>query len=345
MTHCCNSQMYEATLAELQRRFGRPEIIVNKFLHLLQNFHQPSIQQRHTEFSTFNNNLVETFQTLGFTNDLNSTLYKQFAVNKLPPTQRLQWTQYAVSNNLQLPSLIHFNIWIRQFALACDNLPFNFDNRPTSNSISKNQLSRVTPDKQHRPVCQFDNLDHHPAHRSTYKNASLEQRRRMILDKKHCLNSLRQHLKTDCKSQHSCRLCSRKHLHHDDHWHNSRQTPEKTNDNPSSRPTPKTFAIKTKPNQSTQLADNSSTNKTPPGEKASIGALLMVVPVTLEIDNTFVSTYAFLDTGSTCSNLLFNIANSLNCTVKEPGETRDWRFSRIGNFGHKKSVSHSSSLR
>ena len=117
--------------------------------------------------------------------------------------------QYAVSNNIKQPSLIHFNIWIRQFALACDNLPFNLDDRPTSGSISKNQLSRVTPVEEHRPLCPFDNLDHHPAHCSTYKKASLEQRRRMVLDKKLCLNCLGQ-LKTDCKSKHSCPSCSRK---------------------------------------------------------------------------------------------------------------------------------------
>ena len=68
--------MYDAALAKLQRRFERPEIIVSKLLHLLQNFRQPPIQQRQTftEFSTFINILVETFQSLGFTNDLNSTL-------------------------------------------------------------------------------------------------------------------------------------------------------------------------------------------------------------------------------------------------------------------------------
>ena len=44
----------------------------------------------------------------------------------------------------------------------------------------------------------------------------------------------------------------------------------------------------------------------------------MVVPITLETDITFVSTDAFLDSGSTCSYLLSNTANSLNCTVKEP---------------------------
>ena len=174
---------------------------------------------------------------------------------------------------------------MRQFALACDNLPFNFDDRPTSSSISKNQLSRVTPVKQHRPLCPFDNLDHHPAHCSTYKNAIFEQRCRMVLQKKLCLNCLGHYSKTDCKSQHSCRSCSRKQhssLHYDQ-WHNSRQTPEQTNDNPNSRPTPKTFANKTKRNQSTQFADSSSTDKTPPAAKASIGALLMVVPVTLEM--------------------------------------------------------------
>ena len=59
----------------------------------------------------------------------------------------------------------------------------------------------------------------------------------------------------------------------------------------------------------------------------------MVVPVTLENDNTFVSTYAFLDTGSTCSYLLSDIANSLNCTVKEPAVKLE-----IGGFHESKTL-------
>ena len=245
----CNSQMYDAAIAELQRRFGRPEIIVNKFLHLLQNFRQPSIQQRNTftEFSTFVNNLVETFQSLGFYNDLNSTLYVQFAVNKLPPIQRLQWSQYAVTNNLQQPSLIHFNIWMRQFALACDNLPYSPDNRPSTSSTTKDPTpTQSTLNKQNRPLCPFDKIDHHPAHCSIYKNANLLQKRQMVMDNKLCLNCLGNHLKSDCKSQHSCRSCNRKHhttLHDDNILQTPRQHSEQSNDNNrNSKSTTKSFA-------------------------------------------------------------------------------------------------------
>ena len=66
------------------------------------------------------------------------------------------------------------------------------------------------PVKHHQPLCPFDKLELHPAHCSTYKNAILEQRRRMVSDKKLCLNFLGQHLKADCKSHHSCRSYSRK---------------------------------------------------------------------------------------------------------------------------------------
>ena len=76
----CNSSMYNAALAELQRRFGRPEVIINNFLRELRSFPQPSTHEKDSfmTFSTFVNNLVETFQSLGFTHDLHSTIYVQF---------------------------------------------------------------------------------------------------------------------------------------------------------------------------------------------------------------------------------------------------------------------------
>ena len=63
-----NNQMYDPALAELQRRFGRTETIVNKFLHFLHNFRQPSRQQRDTftEFSTFIKQSRGNFPVAGF---------------------------------------------------------------------------------------------------------------------------------------------------------------------------------------------------------------------------------------------------------------------------------------
>ena len=175
------------------------------------------------------NNLEETFQSLGLYNDLNSTLYVQFAVNKLPPVQRLQWSQYAVTNNLQQPSLIHFNIWMRQFALACDNFSYSPDNRPSTSLTTKDPTP--TRSKQNPPsFCPSDKTDHHPAHCSIYKNANLLQKRQMIMDNKLCLNCLGNHLKSDSKSQHSCRSCNRKH-HSTLHDDNILQTPRQHSDN------------------------------------------------------------------------------------------------------------------
>ena len=58
----------------------------------------------------------------------------------------------------------------------------------------------------------------------------------------------------------------------------------------------------------------------------------MVVPVTLENENNFISTFAFLESGSTCSYLLSNVANSLQCKITGPGVKLD-----IGGFNDSKS--------
>ena len=146
--------------------------------------------------------------------DLNSTVYVQFAVHKLPPIQREQWLPYVVTNNLQQPSLIPFKNWMRQLALARENLPYSPNNRLSTSPTTKDKdqtQSRSTQNNQTRLLCSFDKIDHHPVHCSIYKNANLPQKRQMVLDNKDCLNCLGHHSKGDCKSQHNCRFCNCKH--------------------------------------------------------------------------------------------------------------------------------------
>ena len=142
----------------------------------------------------------------------------------------------------------------------------------------------------------------------------------MVLDNKLCLNCLGNHLKSDCKSQHSCRSCNRKHhstLHDDSVLQNPRQHSEQPNDNNRISKSTKTFANSKKSPQNTQFAGKSSSSKSPPATNitTNVGALLMVVPGTLEDENIFISTYTFLDSGSTCSYLLSNVANTLHCKI------------------------------
>ena len=56
-----------------------------------------------------------------FTNDTNSTIYMQFAANKLHHSERLQWTQHIIKKSIQQPSLIKFIQLINRFALVCVN--------------------------------------------------------------------------------------------------------------------------------------------------------------------------------------------------------------------------------
>ena len=79
--YSCNNTMYNAALHELRRQYGRPDIIINDFVDRLQSFKQPSTHRRdlYMDFSTFISNMMEIFRTLGFKDNLNSTIYVQIA--------------------------------------------------------------------------------------------------------------------------------------------------------------------------------------------------------------------------------------------------------------------------
>ena len=89
--------MYATAPQELELRFGGPDIIVNNYINKLQQLRMPSMQykQLFMDFSSFICNLREMFQTFGVTNDLNSSIYVQFAANKRHHSERLQWTHLA----------------------------------------------------------------------------------------------------------------------------------------------------------------------------------------------------------------------------------------------------------
>ena len=299
--YACNASMYTAALEELKRRFGRPDIIINDFVNQLQNYRPPTLHRRESymEYSTFISNLVETFNSLGFTADLKSTIYVQFAVSKLHQTEQLQWTQHATSHSLLQPNLSDFNVWLRQFALACDHLPPQ-PTQPTSNqrqsqqqpdsrqrfSSTANQQRPTSKENQTyvRPPCPFDGQSHHPAYCPTYQQASIEDKHKMVSDKKICRNCLGNHFAKNCTSKHKCHKCQRDHHTslHDDARQN-RQTQ---------------FA-RTQTPASTTLADRDTETTIQKKTTKIHSALLETLPVTLHYNNRYLTVYALLDSGST----------------------------------------------
>ena len=266
-------------------------------------------------FSTFVNNLVETFQALGFTHDLHSTIYVQFATNKLPHFQRLQWTQHAVSKNIAQPNLIDFNEWLREFAIACENLPADLHPANSSNISTTYDNRPKQPTRKQKSSCPFDNQEHHPAHCSLYKQSTAEGRRKLIIDHKRCLNCLGHHMVKDCNSKNTCRDCNKKH-------HTTIHECYSSTGQQSQATSSRTFENSQRPLQSVKSTNQQSAFH--PGEPTSSSpvrirnSLLFTIPVTLQHQNKFVSTYAFLDSGSSCSYISEKLARNLDVVTKSP---------------------------
>lgn len=317
----CNPDMYPSAMEELKRRFGRPDIIVSTFLAQLQTQRPPSTHHKDSfmEFSSFLNNLVETFQSLGFHHDLQSTVYVQFALNKLHHKEQLQWSQYVIQNHITQPNLIIFNTWLRDFALACDHMPTDIPTHTQRTMHPREEPSRGIIRAPHtgtshgnRPsqTCPFDKQPHHPSHCNIFTESPLQAKRKLVQEHRLCLNCLGSHLVKDCPSRITCKKCQRKHhtaLHDDAFQPNRRPLPAISQTQ---------FTPQQRPNQ-TRLGVSQATSSPP---QTNVNSLLITVPVTLEFNNKFISTYAFLDMGSSCSYLQKDIAHQLSVPFHQKPE-------------------------
>ena len=315
----CNPDLYPSAMEELKRRFGRPDIIVSNFLAQIQT-QRPSTHHKDSfmEFSAFLNNLVETFQSLGFHHDLQSTVYVQFALNKLQHKEKLQWSQYVIQNHITQPNLIIFNTWLRDFALACDHMPADIpansripqqqehhpkvNNRPPNTSTSNHNRQKQT--------CSFDKQSHHPSHCNIFIESPLQAKRKLVQEHNFCLNCLGSHFVKDCPSRITCKKCQRKHhtALHDDNIQARKRTSQSISQNQ--------FSPQQQPNQTSLGASQTTT----PLPHTKVNSILITVPVNLEFNNKFVSIYAFLDMGSSCSYLQKDIAEQLHVPFHQKSE-------------------------
>ena len=110
-------------------------------------------------YSNFLTTLVDTFEQLDFQHDIRSTTNVQQALRKLPTETRLAWNRHAVSSRLKQPTLNDVTLWLREFALACSEMPvpqqttsikngqpqFSHDSRSSSGTANHHKSSTNTP--------------------------------------------------------------------------------------------------------------------------------------------------------------------------------------------------------
>ena len=110
-------------LNELIRHFGDLTVVVNAFINQLENW-QMNFQNKQSfiAFSSFLKRLVQAFQYLGFTADLQSTTLIKKAKEKTPHHLVLKWTEHCLTELSSDPTLVDFQQWLELQAQIYDKV-------------------------------------------------------------------------------------------------------------------------------------------------------------------------------------------------------------------------------
>ena len=116
--------MCKDALKTLERKFGQPQTVVSAYLDKLANY--PPVKMHNSDsiisYSATVSSLVGVFRSLNYLQDLSSASLLGQAVQKLPPNLKEAWSMNTVKRNLDRPTLIHFNDWLKEKAEAHERM-------------------------------------------------------------------------------------------------------------------------------------------------------------------------------------------------------------------------------
>ena len=109
-----------APLSPSVKVFGKPHIVVQAHLDKLSKV-APVAED--DAFSTVINNIVWTFQDLGYLDDLKAASNVKSAIEKLPSPMILKWNKHLIRNKIVRPTLISLGDWLQEQSEAYELLP------------------------------------------------------------------------------------------------------------------------------------------------------------------------------------------------------------------------------
>ena len=135
---------------ELERRFGNPQHVVSPLTKEFELWHRPQASDHVTliSYASFLRKVVQTFNAHGFYADLNSTYLVRIALDKLPWSLKMKWSEHLVDNGSPFPGLEDLSIWMDKQARACEHLQ--------DNSFSSNDTNDGNHDKSDRHRGKFN---------------------------------------------------------------------------------------------------------------------------------------------------------------------------------------------
>ncbi|XP_062700111.1 uncharacterized protein LOC134284819 [Aedes albopictus] len=299
----------------LEMRFGRPELIIRSMLDRIQRLPAPKPDRLETviDFGLAVQNLVVHLQAAKQDNHLNNPTLLQELVGKLPAQLKLDWARYKILNSS--PTLATFGNFMEQLVQAASEVSFEVPIAATTTQPGKSR-SREKPvaysyshDKQKASPSGNTEYKKKPkacsmcgdsGHRlwgcDEFKKIGFEDRTKFVRQNNLCRTCLNFHQKWPCKTFQGCNVdgCQEKHhplLHP-----------------PVSR-------------EPMHLSTSHSSVRT--GCPQSL-PFFRILPVVLFKDGVQMSTFAFIDEGSSSTLLDRSVADALGLNGPVEPLTLQW---------------------
>ena len=93
-------------------------------------------------YSATVSSLVGVFRSLNYHQDLSSASLMNQAVQKLPPNLKEAWSMNTVKRNLDRPTLIHFNDWLKEKAEAQERMKAT-SSKPKTEEFPANTVTKT----------------------------------------------------------------------------------------------------------------------------------------------------------------------------------------------------------
>ena len=273
----------------LGRKFGRPYLIVDAQLNILRK-QQPIRMHDSTaiiNYSITTSNLVNVLKQYIYEGDLRSSSTLQVAIEKLPPNLKEKWFFFVDECQEDRPDLTPLEKWLARMAFVHEGMPSTKserkeDDRPNANkekrfkkssNISASSNANETKQMQNNN-CPLADGTHKIWNSPIFKSMNVTDRYAAVRKERLCYCCLgKGHAIKDCKV-HPCGIngCTKK--------HNRLLHSENQMDEGSHAVNVSAATI----NQSNQVT-----------------SFLQIVPVSVQSGGNRLTTYAFLDSGSTVS--------------------------------------------
>ena len=136
--------MYKDALKTLERMLGQPQIVVSAYLDKLANYPPVKIHNSDSinSYSATVSSLVGVFRSLKYLQDLSSASLMNQPVQNLPPKLKEAWSMNTVKRNLDRPTLIQFNYWLKKKAEAHERMKA-YSSKPTTEDVPANTVTKT----------------------------------------------------------------------------------------------------------------------------------------------------------------------------------------------------------